>query len=638
MATLDYISIPSCASRLKIHSSSELSSADESDIRPAPKLRTNLPRPTSESSEGPTSPLKGFAGSSALNLLPNLLLSSSLPSTSVSDPTFPSDSKSNPGRKRFKKLHQEPIVLLSNKDPLSIQITSVNFKRFIERVGPVFWLQDRLEEIVFWRRGSKVTGTWLAVYCFLCYIPRLVFLLPHVILIAIILASVHYPPYKPPPPSVSFSDHTSAATPTDATTDANYATPSSTAGSSLPAPVAEDSVDWQANIQAIQNLMGLYADIHIAITPYLSHLSLSPNDPQISKPKSPYTLPILTVLILSFPILVFLVTSTIFPARLVCFVCGAGPVLFLNPQLRQWTSDTISLLTYLQSSLPDSRYSPIIILPIPPIMRRLSFRLFGVSPPSQITLDSYSINLLRKRVKMRFQRILDDNNLSNDVWISEMREVELWENERLDPGITAISASSLINVSPKAAKTALPPPPPYSKRPSTDDSGAPNERKEVPARPGPPPIPQQHQRSRSTFFGTAPPSNGGWSKIHLKSNDRAPWTRGRDGWSGVAGSGGDSDGTVSNLTFSLAPNWEFVPTEDWRADLVGDWIREGWVSDEDEGGTQTTRSVLGADENGWVYTNDVWLVPADHVYSGAVTRRRRWVRRIWYNSGGGSQS
>ncbi|KAJ3876685.1 integral peroxisomal membrane peroxin-domain-containing protein [Lentinula edodes] len=503
MATLDYISIPSCASRLKIHSSSELSSANESDIRPAPKLRTNLPRPTSESSEGPTSPSKGFAGSSALNLLPNLLLSSSLPSTSVSDPTFPSDSKSNPGRKRFKKLHQEPIVLLSNKDPLSIQITSVNFKRFIERVGPVFWLQDRLEEIVFWRRGSKVTGTWLAVYCFLCYIPRLVFLLPHVILIAIILAN------------------------------ANYATPSSTAGSSLPAPVAEDSVDWQANIQAIQNLMGLYADIHIAITPYLSHLSLSPNDPQISKPKSPYTLPILTVLILTFPILVFLVTSTIFPARLVCFVCGAGPVLFLNPQLRQWTSDTISLLTYLQSSLPDSR-------------------------------------------------ILDDNNLSNDAWISEMREVELWENERLDPGITAISA---------------------------------------------------------TFFGTAPPSNGGWSKIHLKSNDRAPWTRGRDGWSGVAGSGGDSDGTVSsNLTFSLAPNWEFVPTEDWRADLVGDWIREGWVNDEDEDGTQTTRSVLGADESGWVYTNDVWLVPADHAYSGAVTRRRRWVRRIWYNSGGGSQS
>ncbi|KAJ3856482.1 integral peroxisomal membrane peroxin-domain-containing protein [Lentinula lateritia] len=517
MATLDYISIPSCASRLKIHSSSELCPANENDIRPAPKLRTNLPRPTSESTEGPTSPLKGFAGSSALNLLPNLLLSSSLPpgSISASDPAFLSDSKSNPGRTRFKKLHQEPIVLLSNKDPLSIQITSVNFKRFVERVGPVFWLQDRLEEIVFWRRGWKVTGTWLAVYCFLCYIPRLVFLLPHVIFIAIILANV------------------------------NHASPSSssTAGSSLPAPVAEDGVDWQANIQAIQNLMGLYADVHIAITPYLSHLSLSPNDPQISKPKSLYTLPILTVLILTFPILIFLVTSTIFPARLVCFVCGAGPVLFLNPQLRQWTSDTINLLTYLQSSLPDPRYSPIIILPISPIIRRLSFRLF--------------------------RRILDDNNLSDDVWISEMREVELWENERLDPGITAISVS--------------------------------------------------------TFFGTAPPSNGGWSKIHLKSNDRAPWTRGRDGWSGVAGSGGDSDGTVSsNLTFSLAPNWEFVLTEDWRADLVGDWIREGWVSDEDE--------------DGWVYTNDVWLVPADHAYSGAVTRRRRWVRRIWYNSGGGSQS
>lgn len=73
-----------------------------------------------------------------------------------------------------------------------------------------------------------------------------------------------------------------------------------------------------------------------------------------------------------------------------------------------------------------------------------------------------------------------------------------------------------------------------------------------------------------------------------------------------------------------------------------------------ENGEEDERSVLGADESklvhlrvhslvfsnliffftldGWVYTNDVWLVPANHVYSGAVTRRRRWVRRIWYNS------
>ncbi|KAJ3798752.1 integral peroxisomal membrane peroxin-domain-containing protein [Lentinula aff. detonsa] len=509
MATLDYISIPSCASRLQFQPQPSLKSfrahtANENDIRPAPKLRTSLPRPSAESSEGPTSPLKGFAGSSAFNLLPNLLLSSSFPSgsTPTSDPTASSDSKSNPGKKRFKKLHQEPVVLLSNKDPLSIQVTSVNFKRFIERVGPVFWLQDRIEEIVCWRRGWKLTGTWLAVYGFLCYFPRLVFVLPHIILIAIILAIFFDPP--------------SAATPTESNTDATF---SSTAETPLPAPVIEDSVDWQANIQAIQNLMGFYADIHIATTPYLNHLSLSPNNPQISKPRSPYTLPFLTILILTLPLSVFFVTSAIFPVRLAYFLCGAGPVLSLNP---------------------------------------------GFSLPSQVMFDPYSFKLLRKRVKTRLQRFLDDNNLSDEVWNSEMREVELWENERLDPAITPLSP---------------------------------------------------------TFFGASVPSNGGWSKSHLKSNDRAAWTRGRDGWSGVAVSGGDGDGTVSsNLTFSLAPNWEFVPTEDWRADLIGAWVNEGRLDEEDE--------------DGWVYTNDVWLVPADHAYSGAVTRRRRWVRRIWYHSCG----
>ncbi|KAJ4482334.1 integral peroxisomal membrane peroxin-domain-containing protein [Lentinula aciculospora] len=494
MATLDYISIPSCASRLQIQPQPSASksphAANENDIRPAPKLRTSLPRTSLESSEGPTSPLKSFAGSSALNLLPNLLLASSLPSgIPASDPNAANDSKFNPGRKRLKKLHQEPVQLLSNKDPLSIQITSVNFKRFIERVGPVFWLQDRIEEIVFWRRGWKVTATWLAIYGFLCYFPRLVFVLPHIILIAIILANP-----------------TSATTQTEPTTTA---APSSTAESPLPAPVVEDSVDWQANIQAIQNLMGFYADAHIAVTPLLSHLSLSPNNTQISKPKSPYTLPLLTLLILTLPPSILVVNSTLFPTRLLCFICGVGPVLVL------------------------------------------SFRLLELSLPSQLTIDSYTIDIFRKRVKIRLQRLLDNNNLSDEAWNSEMREVELWENERLD--------HSLIT-----------------------------------------PI-------------AVPPANGGWSKSHLKSSDRAAWTRRRDGWCGVTGSGGDGDGTVSsNLTFSLAPSWEFVSTEDWRADLLGAWVKE----------------------DGWVYTNDVWLVPADHPYSGAVTRRRRWVRRIWYNSRG----
>jgi hypothetical protein len=38
-----------------------------------------------------------------------------------------------------------------------------------------------------------------------------------------------------------------------------------------------------------------------------------------------------------------------------------------------------------------------------------------------------------------------------------------------------------------------------------------------------------------------------------------------------------------------------------------------------------------------VYSNDAWLGPRLRPYNaggGSVTRRRRWVRRIWYDANG----
>ena len=60
--------------------------------------------------------------------------------------------------------------LLSTRDQLSIPITAVNFRRFVSRSGSVFWLQDRIEEIIMWRRGWRVTGAWMGAYAFLCKI------------------------------------------------------------------------------------------------------------------------------------------------------------------------------------------------------------------------------------------------------------------------------------------------------------------------------------------------------------------------------------------------------------------------------------------------------------------------------------
>ena len=36
----------------------------------------------------------------------------------------------------------------------------------------------------------------------------------------------------------------------------------------------------------------------------------------------------------------------------------------------------------------------------------------------------------------------------------------------------------------------------------------------------------------------------------------------------------------SNLTFSLAPGWLFVETEDWRADLEAGWVENGGGGDD----------------------------------------------------------
>jgi len=215
MSTLSYVSVPGCATRLA-----------SKDIKKPPKLKTALPHETQSHAKQSTA----GATSSAFNLLPQILLSSSLPS----NPNPTNEDGYNPRRKKQK----QPIVLISNKDPLSIQITTVNFKRFVERVGPVFWLQDRIEEVVLWKTGWKRTAMCLAVYAFLCCFPRLVFLLPHVILVGVILSTAVVSKAKPTPPAVVFKAENDGKAEKSET-------------------IAEDSVDWQANIQAIQNLMGL---------------------------------------------------------------------------------------------------------------------------------------------------------------------------------------------------------------------------------------------------------------------------------------------------------------------------------------------------------------------------------------------
>ncbi|PCH39887.1 hypothetical protein WOLCODRAFT_136540 [Wolfiporia cocos MD-104 SS10] len=443
MASLDYVEIPPYATRLQ-------SAPDNDNLRAIPKVLTSLPRPehapaalaantSSPTSSQPLSPSKA-----ALNSIPQLLLSSA-----IQLPPTPRDATRGP--------------LLSTRDPLSIPITTVNFRRFVSRIGPAFWLQDRLEEIVMWKKGTRYTAVWMAAYAFLCYFPRLVLLIPHICLLSVLLAthpslrSAESAPEVPPPST---------------------------------APAGEGSGDWLANVQAIQNLMGAYSDAHDYVQPVIPHLTHA----------TPYTPVILSATALS--LVAFIPAVHLLPLRTTFLILGLAPLILTHPIVR---------LTLLPALLSSAQ----------PLLTALRARLM---------------------------RALDDDQLEDCHWRAELRDVELFENERW----------------------------------RRDEQGS---------------------------------AEGGWAKANLRTGERKPWTRGRDGWSGVSDDGG---GDVSNLTFALSPGWKFVETEDWRPDLQGKWA-----------------APASADAGGWVYTNDAWLdprpLPSDEWRASGMTRRRRWIRRIYYS-------
>ncbi|KAI9508883.1 integral peroxisomal membrane peroxin-domain-containing protein [Russula earlei] len=439
MAIFDYVDIPACATLVPPEVKNRLDAEVHTSLPPASKTTDD---PALPSSQGST-PTRNVFGN-----LPGLLLASSL--------QIPANASSE---------HPRRVPhLLSTRDPLSVPTTTLNFRRFISRIGPVFWLQDRIEEIVTWRKGWKVTMMWMVAYSFLCYFPRLILLLPNIIALTIII--VAHPPSKSSESELSLTEQIRPPT---------------------RAHAREGSAEWLGNIQGIQNLMGLIADVHDAVVPYVHHLTFA----------TPYTPFIFTIILLST--LLALPLLYLVPLRPLLLVGGLTPFAFSHPLVRD------APLARLLEALPLPRW------------------------------------------RARLTRLIDDDRLKDHHFQSELREVELFENERLAPGGEGV----------------------------------------------------------------------GWSKANLKMGERVAWTRGRDGCSAVTvDGGGGSDVVSSNLTFLLEPGWAFVETEDWRADIEAKWCE------------------VGADNSGWVYTNDAWLEP--HALpkgegKAQITRRRRWVRRIYLN-------
>ncbi|KAF8322741.1 hypothetical protein DL93DRAFT_2071698 [Clavulina sp. PMI_390] len=214
-------------------------------------------------------------------------------------------------------------ALLSSKDPLSIPITTTNFRRFISRVGFVFWVMDRMEEIFMWRKGWKYTTSWLALYCAVCYKPRLLLVAPSVALLAVMIANYHSPPAP-----ATWHNHTEIADPSVSLLSQPPVGGLATEGSSA----------WLANIQAIQNLMGFVADAYDMLFP-LTHLITF---------KSHASTPIfLFILFTTIPL-------TFLPLQLFTLIAGVGAFTLTHPLVRHHLFDKDGILQ-------QSRIIPIVI-------------------------------------------------------------------------------------------------------------------------------------------------------------------------------------------------------------------------------------------------------------------------------------
>lgn len=145
-----YIPIPSSARLI-----------DSPTGTPTPKAPavpiSNFP-PTSQNTASTSS--RKFSVPTATSISTNvsdLLLSSLLPTNlpKLSQATARND---GPGR---------PRELSTQREQLSLPLVSNNFRRFVTKVGPLFWVQDRIEEILFWRKPIW-TWAWIMTWTLTC--------------------------------------------------------------------------------------------------------------------------------------------------------------------------------------------------------------------------------------------------------------------------------------------------------------------------------------------------------------------------------------------------------------------------------------------------------------------------------------
>lgn len=180
----------------------------------------------------------------------------------------------------------------------------------------------------------------------------------------------------------------------------------------------KEYVDYQVNIQGIQNLMGFLSDLNDTCAPYIPFFTYSSS----SQYSPASTLLVLVCLLMGPTALV--VTHPAFPARYVALFGGILPWTALHPDVQAYLeraplrTQAEAFLRQITSAASDTS-SPYII--------RKFFKLVNHMFSGNVP---HTLERLSSTAVMKMTRILDDDHLEDRCWASEMREVELFENER----------------------------------------------------------------------------------------------------------------------------------------------------------------------------------------------------------------
>lgn len=180
------------------------------------------------------------------------------------------------------------------------------------------------------------------------------------------------------------------------------------------------------------------ADIYDFVEPHTHHLILSPSHfpfnplpSQSSRASTNFSLSryppyILTLLVLTFPPLLFILSSPFFPIRILCLVIGLGPLACTHPLVRPFYPFLGQILEdmakYIIRMLVRVKRRAIILKP-----KHWSRWLSKTDTQSDVGIDVKDKVMPLRTI---LERIMDDDKLSDRCWRAEMREVELWENER----------------------------------------------------------------------------------------------------------------------------------------------------------------------------------------------------------------